>query len=134
MHLNIFTHPTPLSSVSIVVNIFALTVYYTSALLVEYHIMVNLIVISVMNSMACKVYRDIKFGRIAETATTSGNVRAPSTLVSLRAASHNHGDAFLHMDRSTMMLDSGSGANFSTAKAELPDISFVRAIELDSQS
>ena len=96
--------------------------------------MVTHILIAIINSMACKVYRDIKFGRIAETATTSGNVRAPSTLVSLRAASHNHGDAFLHMDRSTMMHDSGGGANFSTAKAELPDISFVRAVELDGQS
>ena len=51
------------------VNIFALAFYYhTSSLLVTYHIMVTLIVISITNSMACKVYRDIKFGRVSGTS------------------------------------------------------------------
>ena len=62
----------------VVVNILALALYYhSSTQFVAYHILVTLLVISVMNSMACKVYRDIKFGRISGTSpAVSINVRA----------------------------------------------------------
>ena len=72
---------TLLPSVSVIVNIFALAFYYHASeslptgyhaghhrrLPARYHLMVTLIVISIMNTMACKVYRHIKLGRISGT-------------------------------------------------------------------
>lgn len=61
-----------------------------------------MILLNVMNSMACKVYRDLKFGRISDTMiVASSGGRATNNLHSFRAVPRVRGEVFVNVDVTT---------------------------------
>ena len=87
---------------SIAVNIFALTFYFTPSVPIPYRAMVTLILQPIINSMACKVFRDVRFGRISDLATIKSNTRrATGKSLPFHAASRSRGDVFVSMDVTT---------------------------------
>jgi len=53
---------------SAVFSIFTLAFYLSPSVPAPYHVMITLVLLNIVNSSACKVYRDIKFGRISQTS------------------------------------------------------------------
>ena len=91
--------------------------------------MVSFIVINVTNSMACRVYRDIKFGRIAETTVASSTT--PS--LPFRAASRDRGDIFVNVGSATT-YDESNGTSSRSTKMELHGMtSFKSNVETDGE-
>ena len=88
---------------SIAVNIFALTFYFTPSVPIPYRAMVTLILQPIINSMACKVFRDVRFGRISDIATLKSNThtRRAGKSLPFHAASRSRGDVFVSMDVTT---------------------------------
>ncbi|KZV76644.1 hypothetical protein PENSPDRAFT_747525 [Peniophora sp. CONT] len=119
--------------VSVAVNIFALTFYYSAAAPVPYHIMVALILITVMNSMACKVYRDIKFGRIPGMSLPSINIRPTGNPTSFRAARRNRGDTTIDMSLS-VICDEDNQTRPESTKAGTLQRSLKLEADVDAMS
>ena len=108
------------------VNVFALSFYFNPLTPKPHRVLVTLIVISVINSMACKVYREIKFGRIMETTMTSANARTFGTSIPFQVAHRSQGDVFVNMNVTTVHDDVESNATRSgSAKTELTGTHFT---------
>ncbi|KZV76666.1 hypothetical protein PENSPDRAFT_389780 [Peniophora sp. CONT] len=118
--------------ISVAANIFSLTFYFAPVVPQPYHVMVTLIHINIINSMACSVYRDVKFGRISERSMASTNVRSTGNRFPIRATPRIHGQVFVNVEVTTV-CDESSGSTSRSTKAELPRTSIEPETELYGQ-
>ena len=109
---------------SVAVNIWSLIFYFDPRVPELYHAMVSFIVICVTNSMACQVYRDIRFGRVSSTSMVStSNARTAGNSIPLHLAHRRRDNNLYDVDVSTMDKESTTLGSDVT-KARLPHSSF----------
>ena len=99
-----------------IVNVTALTLYFASSIPTPFHVLATLIVVNVINSMACRVFRDIKFGRIPGNASTA----LPITTLAFRAGSRSRGHR--------------SGGEIVSRTQNDPEVANQRDISVDTRS
>ncbi|CAA7262014.1 unnamed protein product [Cyclocybe aegerita] len=91
-----------------------------------FHAMFTVPNMAINNAMACRVYRDIKFGRISSTSTT---VRTLPTFVAKRGDAGSGATNRKHRDLDTFELSVAAGTQFDETATQENGIRITKAVQ-----